>query len=238
MNKQRLDKFISNNANYSRSQVKKILKEEKIFINGEVVTKIVDIIDSDIVTIENNIIKNYKDIYIVMNKPKGYVCANIDQFHKTVFELLPDEIKNLKNLHTVGRLDLDTEGLLIITNDGEFTHNLVSPRKHVEKTYDVVVDKNLRNELINIFSKGVIININYLTKPAKLEIKNHNNALLTITEGKFHQVKNMFSSVGYNVKQLKRIKFGDLELDNSMQPGEIKIYSKEEISKLLKNNNR
>ncbi|WP_027121474.1 pseudouridine synthase [Mycoplasma leonicaptivi] len=230
--KQKIEKFILFNTSYTRSQVKKMIRNKEISVNNKIIFSscLIDI-TKDIVTINNQqIIIKDKFVYFALNKPSDYVCANIDNLHKTVFDLLLEKDLKYKNLHTVGRLDKDTEGLLIITNDGEFTHLVTSPKKHIKKIYYVKTDNKINYELINIFAKGIDIGEKHLTKPSELVIKSNNEALLTIYEGKFHQVKRMFAKFGLKVDYLKRIQFGNLLLPDIKLGEYIRIF-KEDIIK-------
>ena len=163
----------------------------------------------------------------MMNKPKGYVCANIDKINPTVFDLIKIEDYK-KDLFTYGRLDKDTEGLLIISNDGKLAHELLSPKHHVEKKYYVEFDGIINNNKISKLENGILID-GELTKKAKLEKINENSAYITIVEGKFHQVKKMFASVELEVTYLKRIQFGKLFLDENLKLGEYRRLNEKEI---------
>ncbi|MBN3534395.1 pseudouridine synthase [Mycoplasma procyoni] len=230
MKKERIEKVIASKTQFSRSQAKDLIKQKRVKLNGNIISSLV-VVDQqqDEIAIDDKILYKGKNVYFLMNKPQGYVCANKDNLHETVFELLNPEDRNISDLHTVGRLDLDTEGLLLITNDGELSHDLLSPSKHVKKTYYVEVDKELKPELIDAFAKGIDIKEDKLTKPAKLEIITEKTCNLVISEGKFHQVKRMFSAFHYTVLFLKRIKFHNLELPNDLQKGQYIRISKEEI---------
>ncbi|SYV96841.1 Pseudouridine synthase [Mycoplasmopsis edwardii] len=229
MKKIKLEKFISNNTNYSRSEIKNLMKQGKITINEQVIKSSVLISKNDIIKVNNNVIEDLSNVYILMNKPANYVCANRDSLHKTVFDLLDPKYQNLEDLHTVGRLDIDTEGLLIITNDGELTHNLLAPKKHVPKTYFVRVDGEIKPELVDEFKNGVDIKEDKITKPSELIILKKNEANLTISEGKFHQIKRMFQKFDLKVIYLKRIKFNNLDLPNNLKLGEYKLIAKDEL---------
>ncbi|VEU65037.1 pseudouridine synthase [Mycoplasmopsis cynos] len=227
----RIEKFISNNLGISRNEIKRLIKQQKIKVNNQIINKIIHITDKDKITINDEIIQDFSRVYIMLNKPKGYICANHDKYHKTVFDLLEHKYQNIKNLHTIGRLDKDTEGILILTNDGELTHNLVSSKKHIPKTYYVKVDKKLNDDLIFQFKKGVNINEKKLTKSSELKILNDFEAELIISEGKFHQIKRMFQAFNYKVIELKRIKFNNLKLPNSLKLGSYLVIKKEDLTK-------
>ncbi|QGZ97742.1 pseudouridine synthase [Mycoplasma sp. NEAQ87857] len=233
----RIDKFITSNSSYSRSQIKILIKKQGIKVNGEIINGIVSVNpDIDTVTVFGETIHNHDElIYIALNKPKNYVCANIDLVDKTIFDILKKEYLAFRKLHSVGRLDKDTEGLLIITNDGKFTHNITSPRKKVNKTYFVKVNKTLDLDLVNHFKKGINIGEKKLTKSSQLKILDHYTCHLTILEGKYHQVKRMFKAFGYDVLYLQRIAIGGLFLDDlNINVGESIVLTKEQLAQIAK----
>lgn len=166
--------------------------------------------------------KEIKNVYIALNKPKGYVCALKDNLHPTVMELINEDIKNL---HIVGRLDIDTTGLLIITNDGKYTHNATHPKKHVSKTYQVTLKKPITSENVKTIEDGMFIDHGETKlKPGKVEVVSDNIVNLTISEGKFHQVKKMFFALDNEVVNLHRISFDKYSLaDLKIKIGEYKI---------------
>ena len=229
----RLDKFLKDTGFGSRKEVKVLIKQKRVSVNDEVISNEGISVDenTEIIKVDNKQVIYIKYVYIMLNKPQGVVSATIDNVHSTVIDLIND-FKYL-DLFPVGRLDIDTEGLLLITNDGALSHNLLSPKKHVDKTYYLETDEVLTIDDINKIESGVLID-NELTLPAKLEIVNDNKYLLTIHEGKFHQVKRMISSVGKKVTFLKRIKFGALELDKDLPLGSYRLLTNEEIEKLKK----
>ena len=176
---------------------------------------------------------NYSEhVYIVMNKPKGVLCATEDKNQKTVLDILPQEFLR-KNIFPVGRLDKDTTGLLILTDDGQFAHKCIAPSKTVGKTYSVVLDGELSPDLVDLFKNGITLADDTVCKPAKLEIIDKNVAELTITEGKYHQIKRMFGTVGLGVVELKRIKIGLFDLPENLQEGECRMLSESEKLDLL-----
>lgn len=231
----RLDKYLCEMNIGSRSQVKQFIRKGCVTVNDQIVKKPEVHIDenNDNVTVNGKAISYKKYQYYMLNKPAGVVTAVRDTKDKTVMDLFDKSIS--KGLFPVGRLDKDTEGLLIITNDGELSHRLTSPSKHVEKTYFVRVDGTVTNEHITLFEKGVNIGGKHMTKPAVLEILNSDNiseVLLTITEGRFHQVKRMFHAVGMNVIYLKRISMGEIELDSNLKLGDYRELTKSEVTKI------
>lgn len=234
----RLDKFLSEMGIGTRSEVKKLLKSQKVTVNGETITKPETKIDTDkdIVCYNNKQLVYEKYEYYMFHKPAGCVSATEDNIHKTVMDYITDTVHD--DLFPVGRLDIDTEGLLLITNDGALAHNLLSPAKHVAKTYYAKIDGMVTDEDVNLFKKGIDIGEEKLTKPAKLTIlksKPISEIELTITEGKFHQVKRMFEAVGKRVTYLKRISMGPLVLSDDLKAGEYRKLTIEEINLLINN---
>ena len=236
----RLDKFLANSGIGTRKEVKIILKKGKIKVNEKIVKDAkmqVDEIKDD-VKIEGEKITYKPFVYIMMNKPSGVISATEDGKHKTVIDLLCEKYKNYK-VFPVGRLDIDTEGLLLLTNDGVLTHNLLSPKKHVDKKYYVELKEPLTIEKKKILENGIKLEENFVTKKAKIEIINKdedievNSVFITISEGKFHQVKRMFKFVENEVLYLKRVKMGKLLLPEDLKLGEYRELSEEEMNLIL-----
>ncbi|WP_426461030.1 pseudouridine synthase [Mycoplasma hafezii] len=236
-NIKRLDWVLTNFVNVSRKEAKQLIQRKKVYVNDILVTKIVNIdLEQDKIRVNDYLVGLKQNYYFVMNKPKDYVCANYDDVSKTVFELMNDFDSQIKNLHTVGRLDKDTTGLLIITNNGEFSHQLTSPKKHLNKTYKVTVDKQLSVDLVHKFAQEIILSNGEICRPSELTILDDYNALLSINEGKYHQVKRMFASFGYKVIELDRQKIGKLDLATlDLKIGEYRELTNAELE-LLKNN--
>lgn len=209
----RLDKFLVECGVGSRSEVKNILTKGMVKINGKIIKSPKDHIDLEKDKIEyKNELLEYKEFrYYVMHKPAGYITATEDSRDKTVMDILPEFVIK-KDLFPVGRLDKDTEGLLLFTNDGKLAHELLSPKKHVDKTYEVHLRDEINEEAIKKLEKGVTILDDYFTKEAKVEKIDEKIVKLTITEGKFHQVKEMLKAVDNEVVYLKRLTFGKLIL--------------------------
>ncbi|MFI3226439.1 MAG: pseudouridine synthase [Clostridia bacterium] len=235
---QRLDKFLVNLGYGSRNEIKNIAKSGRILVNGVKVyktdVKIDENADEIIFCGEKVIFK--KDIYIMLNKKAGYVTANQDNLHKTIFDLLDEKLQKMQ-LFAIGRLDKDTEGLLLITNDGALSHGLMSPKKHVDKVYYAEVFGEILPEHIEKFEQGVVFEDGTKCKSAKLEIIESaeiSKAYVTISEGKFHQVKIMFRTINCTVSYLKRIKIADLDLDNTLNLGEYRYLTDKE-EQYLKN---
>lgn len=235
--KLRIDKMLSNIGLGSRKQIKQDAKNGSIKVNDAVEKDSSRIIDTekDTVKFNNEAVKYVKYIYLMMNKPQGVVSATEDNYDKTVIDLLNSEDKFFKPF-PVGRLDKDTEGLLILTNNGDLTHNLLSPKKHVDKTYYAEVAEELTEDDIKAFNEGILLeNENYKTLPAKLEIIESgypSKCLVTIKEGKFHQVKRMFVAINNEVTYLKRISMGTLKLDDNIKLGEYRHLTEEEVNLL------
>lgn len=231
----RLDKFLTEMGLGTRSEVKKLLKTKQITVNGEVVTKPETKVEpkKDQISYKGEPVTYYEYEYYLFYKPAGCVTATEDHMHKTVMDYLTDTVRS--DLFPVGRLDIDTEGLLLITNDGALAHDLLSPAKHVEKTYYAVIDGVVTEKDVNSFENGVDIGEEKLTKPGKLRIlksEPESEIELTITEGRFHQVKRMFEAVGKKVLYLKRISMGPLQLTDDLKPGEYRPLTEEEITAL------
>lgn len=230
----RLDKFLSQMNIGTRSEVKDAIRKGKVTVNGVVCknsdTKIDE--NSDVVNFDNKEVVYEKFVYYMLNKPAGVVSATKDNLDKTVLDLL-DGVAN-KDIFPVGRLDKDTEGLLILTNDGELSHNLLSPKKHINKTYLVHTKDDITGEQIKKLEAGVDIGEDVVTMPAEVKVTGDKQLLLTIYEGKFHQVKRMLKAVGNEVVYLERKKMGQLVLDENLKRGEYRKLTLEEIN-LLKN---
>ncbi|WP_231718323.1 pseudouridine synthase [Lagierella massiliensis] len=228
----RVDKLIANMGFATRSEIKKASKKGAVLVNDEVEKnsgRIVDT-DTDRVSYFGELIEYREFIYLLMNKPKGVISATEDFFDKTVIDLLLEE-HAIFNPFPVGRLDKDTTGLLLITNDGELNHRLTSPKKEVPKTYKVSLAHDIEEENYNLtFEKGIkLMPENIITKPATMEVIDSRHCYLTIKEGKYHQVKRMFEKVGNKVMELERVSFGNLKLPDDLSQGEYIEIRKEDI---------
>ena len=239
----RIDKYLADCGIGTRSEVKKYIKAKQITVNGKLVVKPEQKIDENVdqVFYKGQQITYEKFVYYLLHKPAGCVTAKQDNVHKTVMECFPEEVR-AKDIAPVGRLDLDTEGLLLFTNDGPLTHHLLSPTHHIPKTYYAVLDKKVPESAIELFKTGVDIGDDKPTLPAELIIlptvvKEDENATysaeLTIHEGRFHQVKRMFEAVGCTVTYLKRLSMGSLALGD-LKIGEYRKLTEEEIIELQK----
>lgn len=232
----RLDKFLSNMGFGSRKEVKQLLKSGAVSVNGESVKDSATHVQegTDTVTVLGEIIEYVKYIYLMMNKPQGVISATEDNRDRTVIDLLNPVHRHFEPF-PVGRLDKDTEGLLLLTNDGKLSHNLLSPKKHVPKTYYAKIEGMVTEEDVEKFRAGVILDDGYETKPSELTILKsgpQSEIELTITEGKFHQVKRMFEAVDKRVVYLKRLSMGNLKLDADLPLGEYRELTYEEIEEL------
>ena len=234
----RLDKFLSSTGVGSRTEIKKIIKAGGVTVNSSACNRAETKIDpeGDTVCLWGEVIKYREFIYLMMNKPKGYVSATFDNRLPTVLDLVPEEYLHFEPF-PAGRLDIDTEGLLLLTNDGQLAHSLLSPKKHIPKTYFARVKGCVTESDIAAFKQGLIIDGDIKTKSASLEIISADEISeinLTITEGKFHQVKRMFEAVGKKVVYLKRTKMNALCLDETLGLGEVRELTEEELHLLRK----
>ncbi len=236
MAQMRLDKFLAEMGIGSRSQVREMARKGRILVNGQPERKSDRKIDPD----EDEVCADKKTVryaaleYFMLNKPAGVVSAREDGRYPTVLELVPQARR--KDLFPVGRLDLDTEGLLLLTNDGDLAHRLLSPRKHVDKVYYARVRGSLPPDAVSRMAGGLMLEDGVHTMPAVLEIlergEDESQVRLTIREGKFHQVKRMFAALGCRVVYLKRLSMGPLSLDETLAPGESRPLTDEELRKL------
>lgn len=237
MNEQmRLDKFLCEKGFGTRTEVKKIIGKGLVTVNGDVVKRpeLKINTEQDEVAYLGETLKYQKYEYYMLNKPVGVVSATQDNLHQTVIELITESDK--KDLFPVGRLDVDTEGLLLISNDGELAHRLLSPKKHVPKTYYAEIDGKVTDKEVSLFKQGIQLEEDFMTLPAELKILHsdrESEVEVTIYEGKFHQVKRMFQAVGMEVLYLKRIAMGPLTLDSSLMTGEYRPLTEAELSSLM-----
>ncbi|MBP1943119.1 16S rRNA pseudouridine516 synthase [Bacillus luteolus] len=236
----RIDKMLSTIGFGSRKEVKALLKSGAVKIEGQIVKDSGKHVNpkEQIVTVHGEPVVYKEFIYLMLNKPPGVISATEDSMHQTVIDLLVME-DAIYEPFPVGRLDKDTEGLLLLTNDGQLSHQLLSPKKHVPKTYFAVIEGEVTNEDVVQFKEGVVLEDGYKTLPADLVILKQgisSDIEITITEGKFHQVKRMFEAVGKRVVYLQRIKMGPLSLDETLELGEYRELTEEEVD-LLKNAN-
>lgn len=230
MKKQRLDKFIANQLNLSRSVVRTGIHRGQATVNGTARRDIAFAIDAE----NDEIIYNgekigYKEyVYILLNKPAGVLSASTDKSRQTVVDLVPEHIKR-PNLAPVGRLDKDTTGLLLITDDGIFAHNCISPKKAISKSYIATLDGDINEDMILRFKEGITLADGTQCRPAELYHISQNIARIIITEGKYHQIKRMFGTVGLGVNALHREAIGNLHLPDSLKEGECIEMTKEQL---------
>lgn len=234
----RLDKFISTTTTLSRAEAKKIIKKG-ILINDILIKSSDYKVDenNDIVIVNGSRLVYQKYVYIMMNKPQNVISATEDMTDKTVVDVLKDKDR-IHKVFPVGRLDKDTEGLMLLTNDGELAHKLISPKKDVEKKYYVEVTGELKEEYLELVKDGLVLDDGYKCKSARLEIlessKDKSCANIYITEGKFHQVKRMMKALGTSVTYLKRLSIGSLILDENLKLGEYRYLTDKELKKINK----
>lgn len=233
----RLDKFLCEMNTGTRSQVKSFIRQGLVTVNGCTVKNPECKVDEehDRIALRGELLSYRRFCYYMLNKPQGVVSATRDNTEKTVLDLLPPDIPggtSMGGIFPVGRLDKDTEGLLLLTNDGELAHRMLSPKKHVDKTYLVGIARPLKEEEVKRLENGVDIGEKRLTQPASVSIQSETEILLTIHEGKFHQIKRMLEAVGNKVVSLKRISFGTLALDKALKTGEYRELTEQEVNTL------
>lgn len=227
----RLDKFLCDLNIGSRSQVKNFIQKGTVTVNDEIIKKPeFKVSENDIISFQGKTLSVEEYAYYMLHKPAGIISATEDNMHQTVLDYFKNE--PCKNLYPVGRLDKDTEGLLLITNDGELGHRLLSPRHHIPKTYYVELLKPVTSNDAKQLEDGIDIGEKRLTLPAKIQILTDKTLYITITEGKFHQIKRMFEAVDNKVQYLKRISMGALTLDEALPKGEYRRLTPDEISYL------
>lgn len=235
---QRLDKVLSNFGFGTRSELRRIIKDGLVKVDGVLVNDASMHVDPEAsrIEVEGKLLNYRQFVYVMMNKPAGVISATYDPKLKTAIELLPPELACF-DLFPAGRLDIDTEGMLLLTNDGQLAHNLLSPVKHVDKRYYALIDGVVTQDDVERFKQGVILDDGYRSMPAELEIIKTDTLYrseieVVLHEGKFHQVKRMFEAVGKKVIYLKRIQMGGLRLDESLKTGECRELSPAEVDML------
>ena len=242
----RLDKILAHEGIGSRKDIRKILHRCVVTVNGRQVFDPSVQIDTlkDIIQIDGDTIDLHTNLYIMMNKPQHVVSSAKEGNHQTVFDLLDDSLRTpylIEKLHLVGRLDMDTEGLLLFTTDGELTHRITSPKTHISKTYYCGLEHaetpDHQKVITEQFEQGIAVGPEdneegFICQPAFLKWEDDSTALLTIYEGKYHQVKRMFAAVGNKIAYLKRVSMGELKLDPKLELGEYRLLTEEEIASL------
>ncbi|MGN0181124.1 MAG: pseudouridine synthase [Candidatus Ornithomonoglobus sp.] len=232
----RLDKYISDSTPYSRKEIKKLIKCGAVTVNDIAAAKPeMQVTQNDSVAIDGETVNYAKYVYLILNKPQGYISATEDRQYRVVTELVPEEYEHY-NVFPVGRLDIDTEGLLILTNDGALDHAVTSPKKNVYKRYFARLDRPAERADIDTFAAGMEFK-EFTAKPARLEIcDDPHEVYVEIAEGKYHQVKRMFERVGKTVVYLKRVSIGGLVLPEGLEPGNLMEIDKKELVMLLEAN--
>ncbi len=229
---ERIDKIIASQGQYSRKEVKALIAKRRIAVDGRVVSSSSEKADpmTMLLTVDGKPLEFKRNLYLVLNKPKGYVSATEDREHPTVLELVPQEYRG-RDLFPAGRLDRDTTGLMIITDDGVLAHNILAPKKHVPKRYHVELDIPVTEEMRLGFSEGVMLN-DGVCKAADLIKTGEKTAEVTLREGRYHQIKRMFGCFGAEVVELKRFGMGKLVLPEDLAEGECREMSEEELALL------
>ena len=237
---QRLDKLISSQGTYTRKQAQQLIKDGMVKVDGTIVRDRGFHIDPDV----NKVMVGGKDfgveqfVYIMLNKPKGVVSATNDKSQKTVIDLVPDEFRK-RNLFPAGRLDMTTTGFVLITDDGDFAHRILSPKNHIEKTYEARLAEKVTDEQLRTVADGIVLKDGTECLPAKLRVlEEGDNPLveIKICEGKYHQIKRMFAAAGNGVIELKRVKMGELPLDETLPEGQCRKLSADEVALIEKRN--
>ncbi|NKF49901.1 16S rRNA pseudouridine(516) synthase RsuA [Shewanella sp. WXL01] len=228
----RLDKFICESTELTRSMAKKLLKSGEVTCDGEVVKDpSFKVTDAMLIEVDGNELNLIGERYIMMHKPIDTICSTVDEEYQSVLSLM--DIEKPEALHIAGRLDVDTTGLILITSDGQWSHKITSPKKGCGKRYLVEVAEPLSKDLVDVFKQGIELKSeDGLTKPAELDIIDSHNARLTIVEGKYHQVKRMFAAVGNKVVNLHREAIGPIEMDHDLEECEWRYLTDEEIARV------
>lgn len=226
----RLDKILSTQLNISRTDAKQMIKKGRVSVNGiPAKSGDVKVADADIVAVDGNEISYSRFVYIMMNKPKGVISASDGKGEKTVVDLVPSDMQR-RGLFPAGRLDKDTTGFVLLTDDGEFAHSILAPSRHIDKTYVVTLDKPVTPEAVADFRSGMELNGEKLLQ-ADAEIISEDATVcrVVLRQGLYHQIKRMFKKHGLTVLELKRVKMGNLPLDDSLLPGECRYLSQKEL---------
>ncbi len=226
---ERLDKIISNQTGYSRKEIKELIRKKRVTVNSDVAVKPELKVDPDMdrIAVDGQEISVQKFVYLMLNKPKGYISATEDRSQQTVLDLVPEEYLH-RNLFPAGRLDKDTTGLMLITDDGDFAHNILAPKKHISKTYNVTIDIPMSEDMVSGFRDGVELN-DGICKASSLTITGEHTGIVVLTEGRYHQIKRMFGCYGAKVTELHRVAMGNLHLPADLEPGQTREFTKEEL---------
>jgi len=226
----RLDKFICKSTELTRTEAKKLLKKGEVTVNGQIIKDpATQVHENNEVKLFNSVLETRQSRYIMMNKPADTICSNVDETYPSLLHYV--DLDKAFDLHIAGRLDADTTGLVLITDDGRWSHNIISPKKNCEKVYRVWLRDEIAEDVADKFLTGVQLQgEKALTRPAKLEIVSEKEVLLTITEGKYHQVKRMFAAVYNKVVKLHREQIGAIKLDVTLSPGQWRHLTEKEVS--------
>lgn len=231
MGKERMDKLLSSTGLWSRKEVKELVRRGRVKVNGVVVAKAEEKADpaADEIRVDGNVVDCAPYVYIMMNKPDGLLSATTDKRQKTVIDLLPEHLRR-RGLFPVGRLDKDTVGLILLTDDGPMGHELLSPKKHVDKVYHAQVDGHIDQTDVDVLASGMVLEDGLHCLPAGLEpVGDGSKCLVTLREGKYHQVKRMLAARGKPVTALKRLSMGPLALDEALEAGEWRFLTQDEL---------
>ena len=238
MSLERLDKIICNTNDFSRSQLKRLASKGKVLLNGQIVNDLSRKADGDRdeISVDGKTLNTQKFVYIMQNKPKGVVSASEGRGDTSVIDILPSELKR-KGLFPAGRLDKDTTGFVLITDDGDFAHRILSPKNHIPKTYIAVLDSPVDGNAIKALESGIELKDGTSFRPAKIKPLDDTNKKLEviICEGKYHQIKRMFKAAGSTVTELERLKMGGLPLDKELESGQSRLITKQELELIEKN---
>lgn len=229
----RLDKFLSQYTDYTRSQIQQLVKANRVTINGELIKQAdYKLRGDEQVILDNQLIEAFSARYIMLHKPLGYICANSDGQHPVVLDLL--DMTRKQDLQIAGRLDIDTTGLVLLTDDGQWNHRITTPKQECKKTYLVTTADPIHEEVIELFLQGIQLHgEKNSTRPAHLDILDTHLARLQIHEGKYHQVKRMFAATGNRVMQLHRESIGSIQLDPKLAPGEYRTLTNIEVQEAI-----
>lgn len=238
INTTRLDRLISDLCQINRKKVRLMLAQKRVLVDGHLASDVAQLVDQfSHIVIDNNLLQHNKAHYIMVNKPIGVVCATKDEQHKTVLDLLNGQFeqKIIDDLHIVGRLDLNTSGLVLLTNDSRWSQRLTSPKYKVNKCYQVVLENPLTEKYIEAFAQGMYFSYEKITtQPVDLRIISPFQAIVTLTEGRYHQIKRMFGRFRNPVINLHRYSIGQLTLDESLKSGESRVLSQAEVSDIAR----
>ncbi len=232
--KERLDKFLSSQTALSRKEAQRAIKEKRVLLNGTVIRAADTKVDteSDTVSLDGQPLIYQQYVYYMMDKPAGVVSATKDREERTVLDLLPPELYR-DGLFPAGRLDKDTTGLLLITDDGDYAHRMLSPKKHVQKRYIATLDREPDDSIASAFEAGIVLGDGTVCKSGQAVPLGGCRVAVEISEGKYHQVKRMFAALGYHVEALRRVRIGGLALDEGLHPGEVRALTAEEAQKVF-----